>query len=297
VPTATRYTTWITGAPSNYRVFDGNIGEYGPTFGSAEEAKKYMEETVISVTVDGSVDAGSIVTEGEAVPARRKRRTKAEMEAARLAAENAPGTAIVPAAKAVEPALEAKAEGWAKEARDLLTLIAAADIETQADMDELGTIQRQAFTKGKELTEERLKLTRPIDATKTGILNLFKPAIGYWGAIEEACKQKIQVFREAAKAEQDAALAAVAAAGGEADPSTLVVAHGQGVLSLPATSGEKIKYTWTTSDEKKVPDEYKRWVLDTEKIDLEVDRKGLKTEIPGIRVEREVQIVNKPVRK
>lgn len=293
MPSVQRYTVWITGAPSNYRVFDGKLGEYGPTFGSAEEAKKYMEETVISVTVDGSVDAGSIVTEGEPVPAKRKRRTKAEMEAARAAE---PGTAIVPA-KAPEPELAVKAEGWAKEARDLLQLLAVADIETQADMDELGTIQRQAFEKGKQLTEERLKLTRPIDATKTGIMNLFKPAIGYWGAIEEACKQKIQVFREAAKAEQDLALAAVAATGGEADPATLVVAHGQGVLMLPATSGEKITYTWTAADEKKVPEEYFMRVLDNEKISLEVDRKGLKTEIPGIRVERHVGIVNKAVRK
>lgn len=236
---------------------------------------------------------GSIVTEGEPVPAKRKRRTKAEMEAARTA----PGTAIVVQAPTAEPALEARAAGWAKEAQEILTLLAAADVETQADMDELGTIQRQAFEKGKQLTEERLKLTRPIDATKTGIMNLFKPAIGYWGAIEEACKQKIQVFREAAKAAQDLALAAVAAAGGEADPATLVVAHGAEVLSLPAGTGEKITYTWTASDESKIPEQFWMRVLDAEKISLEVDRKGLKTEIPGVRVERHVGIVNKAVRK
>lgn len=299
MPTIQRYSQWVTGALGSYRVFDGKLGSYSPELETVEEAKKYMEaqtaETVISVTVDGTADAGSIVTDGEPVaPKKRARRSKAEMAAAR-AAEPGAGLAVVP--KVAEPPLEEKAASWAKEAHDLLQLIAAADIETQSDMDELGQIQRQAFDKGKELTEERLKLTRPIDSTKTGIMNLFKPALGYWGAIEAACKAKIQTFREAAKAEQDRALAAVAESGGQADADTLVIAHGAGVLELPSTSGEKISYTWTAADEKKVPEEYFMRVLDTEKIDLEVMRKGLKTEIPGIRVERHVGIVNKPVRK
>lgn len=217
---------------------------------------------------------------------KRKRRTKAEIEA---------GTALVVAPAEVDP-LREELEAYALAAKAKLHVIATVAIETQEEMDELGEWQREAFENVKKITERRLRITRPMDASKTEVMNQFKPVLGFWTALEKGCKERIAAFRLAVQAEQDAALKAVQASGGDADASTLVVAHGANVLELPPTSSERVTFKWTVTDANAIPEQYWQRVLDQAKITLDVDRGGFSTDIPGIRIEREVTIVNKAVR-
>lgn len=228
-----------------------------------------------------------IVEELKSTPpkTKRKRRTKAEIA-------QADSTAIA----VIEVELATEAERWAQEAKDQLEVIAMCEIETQSDMDEMGQMQRAAFEKVKELTEKRLGLTRPIDAAKKGVMDLFKPALGFYEAIEAAAKKKIEAFRlEAAKA-QDLALAAVAASGGEADRDTLVLAHGGRLLALPETSREVVSWKHTIWDTSQLPDWCWKRSIDYDAINAHVAAKGAEANIPGVKVERVVTIANKAVR-
>ena len=229
-----------------------------------------------------------IVEELKEPAPKRKRRTKAEIEAAK-------GTTLAKA-EPPKPELTEQAKQWADQAREELELIALCEIESQADMDEMGLKQREAFEKVKELEAERTKLTKPLLETKRGIDDLFKPAVGYWKAIEEACKVKIGAFRKLAAEAQDRALAAVAASGGQADASTLVVAHGANVLQLPEATREVVKWRAEIFDTGLLPEWCWKRVIDREAIDALVQAKGSDADIPGVRVYREVQIVNKAVR-
>ncbi len=192
--------------------------------------------------------------------------------------------------------LATEAQRWASEAKEQLEMIALCEIESKADMYDMGLLQRASFEKVKELTAKRLELTRPIDAAKKGIMDLFKPAIGFHEAIESAAKKKIEGFRLEAARAQDAALAAVAASGGEADRATLVVAHGGQVLALPETSREVISWRATIVDSSQLPEWCWKRVIDREAIDAMVTSKGSEAKIPGVLVERVVTIANKAVR-
>jgi len=232
--------------------------------------------------MESEMEVAEVVTAPATVekPARRKRRTKAEMEA----------TEIVPA-----PADEAIAQ-WEQEARNLLATLALAVIETQDEMNEAGDIKRQAFEKQKQLEAERKDLKAPVLEAGRRIDNKFKPALGYCQAIQDACEKLIVTFRLRAAAEQDAALKAIADSGGTlADEATLVVAHGAEVLALPDTVREVVKYSWRTTDAGAIPDAYWHRVLNTELIDAIVKQKGFaaQADIPGILIEREISIANK----
>lgn len=238
-----------------------------------------------------------IVEELKSTPpakAKRKRRTKAEIEAA------GGSTAIVPAKDEYKVEIQA----WEVEAQDLLeTLGMTAEMAkdspsdvTQTDMDELGGIQRAAFEKWKQLEEKRKYLKElPLEQCRR-IDNEFKPAQGYCKAIEKAAQDIQALVRKAAAEAQDKALAAVAASGGEADASTLVVAHGANVLQLPQTSREVVTWRAEIFDTALLPDWAWKRVIDREAIDALVQAKGSDADIPGVRIYREVQIVNKAVR-
>jgi hypothetical protein len=220
-------------------------------------------------------------------PARKKRRTRAEMEAAKS------GTEIVPA-----PADEAIAL-WEQEAKHLLATLALAVIETQDEMDEAGGIKRAAFEKQKQLESERKDLKAPVLEAGRRIDNKFKPAIGYCEAIQNACEKLIVTFRLKAAAEQDAALKAIAESGGTlADESTLVVAHGAEVLALPDTVREVVTYSWRVTDAGAIPDVYWHRVLNHALIEGIVKEKGFaaQADIPGILIERNIEIANKASR-
>lgn len=219
-------------------------------------------------------------------PARKKRRTKAEMEAER-------GTQIVPSNEPDSVSL------WEQEAKDLLGKLALAVIETQAEMDEAGDIKRSAFEKQKQLEAERKDLKAPVLEAGRRIDNKFKPALGYCQAIQDACERLIVTFRKQAAAEQDAALKAIADSGGTlADESTLVVAHGAEVLAVPDTVREVVTYTWRVTDAGAIPEHFWQRVLNQALIDGLVREKGFAAaqDVPGILIEREISLANKASR-
>ena len=283
---AVTYQRWIVGRPNGqYMIFDGRWGYplQGPY--TTIEAARYDLATPTEAIVTDENQVAEVVETAEK-PARRKRRTKAEIEASN-------GTAIVPA-----PADEAIAQ-WEQEAKNLLATLALAVIENQAEMDEAGDIKRQAFEKQKQLEAERKDLKAPVLEAGRRIDNKFKPALGYCQAIQDACEKLIVSFRLKAAAEQDAALKAIADSGGTlADESTLVVAHGAEVLALPDTVREVVTYTWRVTDAGAVPDVYWHRVLNAALIDGIVKEKGFaaQQDIPGILIEREIGIVNKASR-
>lgn len=244
-----------------------------------------MTEQVVEVVAEVVVEPGS-------GPKKRKRRTKAEMQ---LAAQK-PGETEVVFNPAPAPAVEELVKGYELAARTELAELALFEIGDQADMDLVGAMQREAFERSKLLESKRKELTAPLDQTKKGIMNLFKPALDFCTAIEKACKEKQAAFRLAVAKRQDEALAAVQAAGGAPDAATLVVAHGGEALDLPATSREIVEWTWVTVDATKVPEQYWKRVLDIDLINATVKCKGGQTDIAGIEVTRTVRIANKAVR-
>ncbi len=224
---------------------------------------------------------------------RKPRRTKAQMA-------EAAGTAIVP----VKDDHKAELQLWEVEAQDLLETLGVAlelakespESVSQADMDEFGRIQRAAFEKWKALEEKRKFLKEPSLEQGRRIDNEFKPGQGYCKAIEQAAKDIQALVRRLAAEAQDRALAAIAESGGQADASTLVVAHGANILHLPEASREVVKWRAEIYDTGLLPDWCWKRVIDREAIDSMVQSKGSDANIPGVRVYREVEIVNKAVR-
>jgi hypothetical protein len=219
---------------------------------------------------------------------RRKRRTKAEIEAAK--AEK--GTAIVPAKDDYKTELQT----LEAEAKDQLEVMALCEIESQEDMDQMGQIQREAFERWKKMEDKRKYLKElPLEQCRR-IDNEFKPIQGFLKAIEKAAQEKIAAFRKLAAEAQDRALAAVAESGGVADRDTLVVAHGANVLQLPSQSREVVKWVGRVVQPQLLPEKYWRRIVNLELIQAEVEALGGDADIPGVCVERQVTIVNKAVR-
>lgn len=293
-----RYHEWVFERDGEFWIF-GQKRNYGP-FATADEANynlscikgAVMEEVQQSVVSEPVSEGVAEVVEAE--KPKRKRRTKAEMEAARGAqpAGSEPTAALVKA-----PAVEERVSGYEAKARDMLEAISVWEIQSQEHMDLAGKIEAQAVAERKKLEAELKEITDPIRAAEKKVRDLFKPAIGYCKATEEALKLKVKQFRLAAAAAQDAALKAIAESGGVADASTLMVAHGAEVLALPENLREKVYFTWKCTDFAKVPESLKRYVLDEAMITAVVDRDGLQAQIPGIEITREVDIHNKAVRK
>jgi hypothetical protein len=230
---------------------------------------------------------GAIVAElVEEKPARKKRRTKAEMEAVR-AAEGGTALAVVPAQDERLARRAAEIEAKAKEA---LEVASEYEITDQESMDFVVEWITESAKEQASIEAERDELTKPLLEVKNKIYNRFKPGVGFYGALVLLLKKKVAAFRLERQQQQDAALAAVAASGGKADAETLVVAHGASVVALPSGVREKISWKWTAVDPSKIPAEYKMTVLNTAKIDLEVSQKGGDCDIPGLRIERVVEV-------
>lgn len=213
-------------------------------------------------------------------------------------AKREPGTAIVPAGE--ESVVLAEAKAWEDEARDLLAQLAEFKITNQIAMDLIGEQQRFAFEKRKAIEARRKFLKEPALEMGRRIDNTLKPAIGYWQSYEDACARLQSEARAEMRKAEDEALAKIEAAGGKlVDPEALVVAHGGVRLELPETSRETVSYTWTVIDAAALPEWCFRRVLDTEKIEAFVQIHQMKApeQVPGLKVERVVDVGNKAVRK
>lgn len=201
------------------------------------------------------------------------------------------------ATDAGQEAAEAQAKAWEEEARKQLFELASFVIDDQIAMDAIGELQREAFDQRKAIEAQRQFLKAPSLEQGRRIDNLFKPAIGCWTSVEEACQKLQSHARAAMRAAEDAALKAIEASGGQADAAALVVAHGGVRLEMPETSREVVSWEWTATDEDKVPEQFKLHILNHKLIDAMVQTHQGDTDIPGIRVTRVVDVVNKAVRK
>lgn len=287
MPTVERYTEWLFERDGQWWVFT-QTGSRGPfaTKGEALECKnkeKYMDEQLGVVGNEGFGQNAEVQAEVVETP-KKARKPRAKKEAA-------------PSALATEPALEEKVSEREAKARAALASIAAWEIDTQDAMELAGKIEAQAVAERKELEAQLKEITGPMRAAEKKVRDLFRPAIGYYEQIEEALKGKVRHFRLAAAAAQDAALKAIAESGGKADASTLAIAHGAEVLALPSNLREKVYHTWKCINFEEVPAAYKRYVLDEAMISAVVNRDGMQAQIPGVVVERQVDIHNKATRK
>ena len=291
----TRYTRWTVRRDDGLYVFDGMTGRVTPLGVAVEEQQVEVSEAVAEIVEDK--------------PARKKRRTKAEMAEARAAEALAKGADLTPSttdaalvatgagAILARPSKETQDERLARRAAEIearaqeaLQVASEYEITDQESMDFVAAWITESAKELKSIEEERDSLTKPLLEVKNKIYNRFKPGVGFYGALCDTLKRKVAAFRLERQKQQDAALKAIAESGGKTDGQTLVIAQGAGVVALPAGVREKVTWTWTQVDFSKVPDEYKVYVLNTEKIGREVDARGGDCDIPGIRVERHVDI-------
>lgn len=198
---------------------------------------------------------------------------------------------------ALEPAPEPAAlvpvsiqPGLAQErhtAQECLDLIANVPLHTQEDRDAMAGFVRKAQDMTKELETRRVEVTGPLNQALRTINGWFKPVRDLYQAIEQAGKTRLAQDMLQAQKAQDQALAAVQAAGGQAEASTLMLAH----ASPEAPAGMNARETWrfTVTDPDRVPDEY--WMLDLTKIGQVVKTLGPEADIPGIRIERDLVMV------
>lgn len=222
----------------------------------------------------------------EVTPAKKTRKPRAAKAAAKAAAQ----------ADAGEESAKAQALAWEQEARGQLQELATFVIRDQTDMDAVGELQREAFEARKQIDAQRAFLKAPSLEAGRRIDNMFKPAMGCYASVEEACKELQSNARAAMRAAEDAALAAIEASGGHADAASLVVAHGGVRLEIPETSREVVRWEWTATDPDKIPEAYWVRTLNHKLIDEMVRAHQGDTDIAGVQVHRVVEVKNKAVR-
>lgn len=281
MPTVERYSAWIV---SENRVFDGRTGNITEPFDTKDEAVQQLMKLEATVTEEQVAIIEEIKAEIASTPPKAKKTRK----------KKEPGTQLVQVE--APDAMKAQAEAWEQEARERLAELAEFRIDCQEAMDLIGELQRTAFTQRKTIDEQRKFLKEPTLEQGRRIDNMFKPALGCWESVEQACKALIADARRADVEAKAAALAAIqATAGDKTDASALVVAHAARI-ELPETSTEVVTWEWECFDEGLVPPDFWKRVLDSALIDEYVATHKGDTNVPGLRVKRVVTVKNKAVR-
>lgn len=278
MPTIERFHAWLV--RDGLHVQSGFTGIVTGPLASIEEAVHYREQTMTEeqIAIVEEIRAELVTTEPK--KPRKPRAAKA----------------LAPT-DAGQEAAEAQAKAWEEEARKQLFELASFVIDDQIAMDAIGELQREAFEQRKQIEAQRQFLKAPSLEQGRRIDNMFKPAIGCWTSVEQACQKLQSDARATMRAAEDAALKAIEASGGQADAAALVVAHGGVRLEMPETSREVVSWYWSVVDEDKIPNQFKLLVVNTKLIDAMVETHQGGTDIPGIRVTRVVEVVNKAVRK
>lgn len=220
-------------------------------------------------------------------------RPKGSKNGAKLALVETPTLTVSPmglvAAKpSADLALITRAEAFAKEA---LALAKEIRIETQEDFDGLGEDLAETVALKKELEVSLKALTAPLLVEEKKHRAAYKPAQNFLDQLEALLKGVGSDFLKKQIAEQDAALKAVAESGGQADASTLVIAHGTNNIAAPTQMSPRDVWKWKKTGQP-IEERFYMKVLNTDMIDAEV--KALKGEFKaeGIEAYRDVTIVN-----
>ena len=181
------------------------------------------------------------------------------------------------------------AEAWAKESLEVLR---AFEITSQEDMDDVDAFLEETDATKKKLAAELKEITKPLRDEEKVARDCFRVAQGLVESVDATLREIKRKHELAQREKQRAALAAVAATGGEADAKTLVVAHGHENVQSSTTNSRTV-WRWEVEDATKIPDGYYMRVLNKELIDELVKENGGKTEIPGIKVIEDVAIARK----
>lgn len=163
-------------------------------------------------------------------------------------------------------------------------LVVNDDVQYQSAADALKQIKARIV----ELEDKRKDITRPLDAAKKSVMDLFNVPVKRFKAIEASIKGAMAGYLERTENERQAQLEALA----EAEPAearALVVSAAD--KTAPEASGIQTRTVWEfeITDEDAVPRNF--LTVDEKAIRAAVKLNEGRTEIPGVRVFTRTQIV------
>jgi len=140
----------------------------------------------------------------------------------------------------------------AKDYDECLTTVKALTIESPADFEFASELVKNARANWKRLEARRTALTKPLNAAKRGIDDLFKRPLETLKAIEDTLKDKIGAYTTAEREKQREALDASAAQYAAGQVPTVPIAE------VPHAQGISVSETWDFEIENpaEVPREY-----------------------------------------
>lgn len=171
---------------------------------------------------------------------------------------------------------------WARrEAEDLADLGPLLTISTQEQYESAGVALRQVKTRIAELEEKRKEITRPLDAAKKSVMDLFRVPVERFKAVEASLKSAMAEHLERVERERQEALEALAEAAPDEARALVVSASSK---TTPEASGIQTRVTWDfeITDPDKIPREF--LIPDEKKIRAHVKAHEGRTEIAGVRV-------------
>jgi hypothetical protein len=183
-------------------------------------------------------------------------------------------------------------------AAEVLAFVATFSIIDQDSANTIGALQAEAREIKEELQGLLKEKTKPLQDEEAQHRRDFKVAIDLASKVEEKCKEITAAHVRAVMKREEEARKAIEASGGQADPETLMVAHGGERVALAPTQSGRVVWNWRekTAAElepgEEIPEKYFVRVLNTKMIAEEVKLLKDKTRIPGIVVEQDVTIVN-----
>lgn len=88
----------------------------------------------------------------------------------------------------------------AVDAEQILGIISSVEIEDEQTREFVSGQLADVKAKAKELTDKRMTITRPLDAAKKAVMDLFNPALAFLDRAEAECKHKLIVYDNKVKA-------------------------------------------------------------------------------------------------
>lgn len=181
----------------------------------------------------------------------------------------------------VPDGLEAQLTTELAETADIQALVSSLPDETQADIDQLTQVGAEAKARARQLEVERTSVTKPLNAVLRQINGWFKPTIQGYEDVSRAINRRLVERQARIQAEQDAALAQIAANGGHTDETTVALAHEAPDVELPKGVGRDVLQVEIT-DESALPRECMSPDLaKCRALAAEANKHGI--EIPGMR--------------
>lgn len=181
--------------------------------------------------------------------------------------------------------------GEKEEAQGVLELIDQMPLENQGDYDFAAEILTEVKGKKKGLETERGKATRPMLDALNVVRGWFKPAIEYYGRCETKIKRRMTDYMKEQRRKQEEALQVA----GQASMAGNKTEARQALAQASAAEVHKAKGVSTRDvlkyevvDASQVPREF--LTVDHGAVQLYISVHGETTQIPGIRVFRDIQM-------